>query len=581
MYIDLEAPNGAFIKLSDPDLWYYLRSGNETSDVVINYDVTLESGESETRESRFPIEAIENFATFDASIYEASSYDFGYEILQQNGEGIALEAPNPEAEESTFCLYNAQTQLQSCATLTGYSVLRTDLENIRNNSERHYAPSDYACSDNSCQAMPGVQNVVFGGEGLLAFFKDSTDNQYYKASADLETFMMEGDAALTVTPVVNGAGESEIVAATASLVDDIQREVDVSRLSPFEYDFDSNQILINYGLPLSEVVELPNIGVTLDGTGEALAVVSRERSLTSTDTETVIEYALVESALALSGGASVDLLGAFFVKDSPLRFGWNGIGGVILGESANDDNSDPLLGGDGADDGDDSDVPGEGGDGGGDNGAVGEGGDGGGDNGAVGEGGDGGGDEGAVGEGGDGGGDDGAVGEGGDGGGDEGAVGEGGDGGGDDGAVGEGGDGGGDEGAVGEGGDGGGDDGAVGEGGDGGGDNGAVGEGGDGNGTVDNGGNASYEIVFTGGAFGDTTIDESLTMPVITDGVVADPFNLRVWSEPEPSAPLGNYATPPKYAGRLSGLSLRTLRVIRVHSSLHSRVMLIITVKFI
>ena len=47
-------------------------------------------------------------------------------------------------------------------------------------------------------------------------------------------------------------------------------------------------------------------------------------------------------------------------------------------------------------------------------------------------------------------------------------------------------------------------------------------------------GDAAYDIVFTGGAFGDTTIDESLTMAVISDGIVDDPFNLRVWSEPEP-----------------------------------------------
>ena len=226
------------------------------------------------------------------TIYDASSYENGYEILQQNGEGIALEGPNPEAEEQTFCVFNALTQQQRCAALSEYSVLRTDLENIRNNSERHYSASSYACPDNSCQAMPGIQNVVFGGEGLLVFFKDSADNQYYKASADLETFMIDGDSALTVTPVVNGAGESEIVASTASLVDDIQREVEVSRLSPFDYDFDTNQIIINFGVALSELVELPNISVTLDSTDEAVEVTSRSKSDASTENETTVEYQL-------------------------------------------------------------------------------------------------------------------------------------------------------------------------------------------------------------------------------------------------------------------------------------------------
>ena len=134
LFIDLDAPNGAFIKLTDPDLWYYLRSGDETEDVVINYEVVLDSGETELRDFVIPFAAIESFAAFDSNIYDPSSYENGYEILQQNGEGIALEAPNPEAEESTFCLSNTMTQQQRCASLSGYSVWRTDLENIRNNA---------------------------------------------------------------------------------------------------------------------------------------------------------------------------------------------------------------------------------------------------------------------------------------------------------------------------------------------------------------------------------------------------------------------------------------------------------------
>ena len=151
LFIDLDAPNGAFIKLTDPDLWYYLRSGDETEDVVINYEVVLDSGETELRDFVIPFAAIESFAAFDSNIYDPSSYENGYEILQQNGEGIALEAPNPEAEESTFCLSNTMTQQQRCASLSGYSVLRTDLENIRNNAERHYPELSYACPDNSAR----------------------------------------------------------------------------------------------------------------------------------------------------------------------------------------------------------------------------------------------------------------------------------------------------------------------------------------------------------------------------------------------------------------------------------------------
>jgi hypothetical protein len=36
-YVDLPGEAGSFIKLYHPDLWYYVRSGNETSDVTVNY----------------------------------------------------------------------------------------------------------------------------------------------------------------------------------------------------------------------------------------------------------------------------------------------------------------------------------------------------------------------------------------------------------------------------------------------------------------------------------------------------------------------------------------------------------------
>ena len=273
LFVALDAPNGSLIKLTDPDLWYYLRSGNETEDVVIEYQVALPSGSSETRYAAFPIEAIESFAAFDSNIYDPTAYGNGYEILQQNGEGIALEGPNPEAEEVTFCVFNTLSQ-QRCADLSNFSVLRTDLENIRITASDITLRACMHALIILVSGHAGRPNVVFGGEGLLAFFKDSEDNQYYKASANLEEFMLYGDDALTFTPVVNGAGESEIVAATASLVDDIQREINVANLSPFGYEYTSNEITIDFGVTLSEVVLLPEIQVTLDSSGESVEVVS-------------------------------------------------------------------------------------------------------------------------------------------------------------------------------------------------------------------------------------------------------------------------------------------------------------------
>ena len=138
MFIDLASPNGSFIKLHSPDLWYYLRSGQETADVSIDYQVALKGGGVEDRNFILPIEAIESFKDFDPNIYQTSSYDSGFELLQDLGEGVAVEMPNPEPEEVTFCLFQISTSTQMCALLSDYKVSRTDFENIRNNSERHF-----------------------------------------------------------------------------------------------------------------------------------------------------------------------------------------------------------------------------------------------------------------------------------------------------------------------------------------------------------------------------------------------------------------------------------------------------------
>ena len=258
MYIPLSDGRGALIKLTDPDLWYYLRNGNETGDVDINYTVRTAAGSTEDRVYTIPFAAIQSFAAYDATIYDASSYANGYELLQENGEGVALELPNPEAEQSTFCVFQISTATQRCADLADYRVLKNDYETIRNNVERHFPADYYACPDQECQAVPGVQNVVFGGRGLLAFFKDSTDNQYYKAEANIEDFMLRGDDALTITPVVNGAGESEIIALTANVKPSAQKY-----LAGVIATYDKGTITIDFAQPMSGLVAEPDVTMKL------------------------------------------------------------------------------------------------------------------------------------------------------------------------------------------------------------------------------------------------------------------------------------------------------------------------------
>ena len=258
MYIPLSDGRGALIKLTDPDLWYYLRNGSETGDIDINYTVRTSAGVTEDRTYAIPFAAIQSFVAYDANIYDASAYPNGYELLQENGEGVALELPNPEAEQSTFCVFQISTATQRCAELADYRVLKNDYENIRNNVERHFPAEYYVCPDQQCQAVPGVQNVVFGGRGLLAFFKDSTDNQYYQAEANLEDFMLRGDDALTVTPVVNGAGESEIIALTANVKPSAQHYLEGVTATYFK-----GTITIDFAQAMSGLVDEPLVTMQL------------------------------------------------------------------------------------------------------------------------------------------------------------------------------------------------------------------------------------------------------------------------------------------------------------------------------
>ena len=311
LFINLPGDAGSLAKLTDPDLWYYIRSGNEQADVTISYTVSTAGG-SETRELLIPLEAIESFASFNGTIYDPSTYDEGYELLMQNGEGVALELPNPESERSTFCLYQISSKVQRCAELDDYEVKRTDVENIRNNIEPHFPASYYAYDDPTRRAFPGVQNVVFGGGQLIAYFKDSRDNQYYRASADLDAFMLDGDAALAISPVNNGSGESEIIAKTAKVTPGVQQILDVISVEYFK-----GEVSIAMDATLSGVAPPPQLTLRTATDEREIPLIDTRLS---SDRRTVIANVADKSELNIT---QYDVLfdGYFFVDGSSLRYG--------------------------------------------------------------------------------------------------------------------------------------------------------------------------------------------------------------------------------------------------------------------
>jgi hypothetical protein len=263
MYVDLPGTLGSFIKLHDPDLWYYVRSGDETSDVTLNYEVVTAAGETEQRTFVLPLETIQNMASIDQTIYDPSQYNNGYELLEENGEGISIEIPNPEAERSSFCVFNTETEAQRCAELVDFASIRTDYENIRNSPAR-FPDSYYVCPDQSCQAPPGVQNVIIAGDRVIAYFKDSSDNRYYKAEGNLDAFLSDGDSALAFEEVLNGAGESEIIGSANQV-----RKSTSSTLSGVSSQYADKRIVVSFANRLNLYATLPDLYV-VDSANEKL-----------------------------------------------------------------------------------------------------------------------------------------------------------------------------------------------------------------------------------------------------------------------------------------------------------------------
>ena len=186
----------------------------------------------------------------------------------------------------------------------------------------------YACPDYSCNAYPGVLHVIMSGGRIFGYFKDSKDNQYYQGEALLTDFMTLGPDVMSFKEVQNGAGESEIIAAAASLKADLFAEVDVDRLSSFDYDADSNELTIDFDLPLSEVVSIPAITIVHDATGVGVGVESSARVAGSSS---AVVYTLESEALTKTGPATVTLAdGFFFVKNSAERYGWDNSRKIVL-----------------------------------------------------------------------------------------------------------------------------------------------------------------------------------------------------------------------------------------------------------
>ena len=152
-------------------------------------------------------------------------------------------------------MFNTETEAQRCAELVDFASIRTDYENIRNSPAR-FPDSYYVCPDQSCQAPPGVQNVIIAGDRVIAYFKDSSDNRYYKAEGNLDAFLSDGDSALAFEEVLNGAGESEIIGSANQV-----KKSTSSTLSGVSSQYADKRIDVGFANRLNAYATLPDLYV--------------------------------------------------------------------------------------------------------------------------------------------------------------------------------------------------------------------------------------------------------------------------------------------------------------------------------
>ena len=237
--------------------WGYFKSGNEDSDVSFSYTVN-NNGTDATKTFTIPYEAIQNHSEKYPEIKVPPESGYLDDL-----EPFALFFPTPESEQVTFCNMDISSLEQRCAELNDFEVLLWDFESRRN--DKYFPDEYYVCpGEDVCNAFPGVLQVLFVGDYIHVYFKDSIDNRYYLAKSSINNFMQDGDTALEITPVVNGAGESEILAGA----NNIQAQAfDV--LSDVNIEHANHRITLDFDSALNKYADLPKFKV-VDSNGETI-----------------------------------------------------------------------------------------------------------------------------------------------------------------------------------------------------------------------------------------------------------------------------------------------------------------------
>ena len=142
-------------------------------------------------------------------------------LLTTGGEDH-VQYVTPFTHREGFCIHEIATSNIRCSELDGYAVRVADAGNFSN-------PITKEVNRNA-----GLQTQLIVGPNVLVYFKDSNQDQYYAAVANVEEFLRDGDSALTIAESEEEDGAIKLIEQALALSMDAFRsneQVSIGRIA--------------------------------------------------------------------------------------------------------------------------------------------------------------------------------------------------------------------------------------------------------------------------------------------------------------------------------------------------------------
>ena len=188
--------------------WFFLVVPNDLpseEDLVISYKV---NDESEDRTFTISHETIKNFR--ESQWFEYSKEQSG------NPDAGAFRVLLPEQYREGFCVNDFINNQNQCTTIEGYEVSVTDQESYVfelnfDKTQMYPNGSTEDPYDMYRRGLPGIQTLQLLGDKLMVYFKDSSNNVFYKGEAQIDNFLSEGLSSLSITESSNEQGDQDLI----------------------------------------------------------------------------------------------------------------------------------------------------------------------------------------------------------------------------------------------------------------------------------------------------------------------------------------------------------------------------------